>query len=130
MGSSTEVKLIITTMKFIVALPALSCVALSSAESELQVTVTKADFNRATMDRFCCLIAQSQCTTQCAGQDCAATCTGRCGLFGLVTCDPTPALESPLTHAQPPQHKLYWQQTLSVIINWKKNWGTLKKKKK
>ena len=33
--------------------------------------------------------------------------------------DPTPALESPLTHAQPPQHKLYWQQTLSVIINWK-----------
>ena len=41
---------------------------LSFAESELQVTVTKADFNRATMDRFCCLIAQSQCTTQCAGQ--------------------------------------------------------------
>merc|ERR1712035_153314 len=85
MGSSTEVKLIITTMKFIVAL---SCVALSSAESELLVTVTKADFNRATMDRFCCLIAQSQCTTQCAGQDCAATCTGRCGIFGLVTCGP------------------------------------------
>ena len=43
-------------------------IVFSSAESELQVTVTKADFNRATMDRFCCLIAQSQCTTQCAGQ--------------------------------------------------------------
>merc|ERR1712083_1016848 len=106
MGSSTEVKLIITTMKFIVALLALSCVALSSAESELQVTVTKADFNRATMDRFCCLIAQSRCTTQCLDRTALPPALDVVVFLALSPVDLTPALESPPTHAQPQQHKL------------------------
>jgi len=77
-------------MKFIAACIALACVALSGAEeSDLQVTVTRADLNRAAEDRsFCCPLAQLQCASQCAGQACTATCTGRCGFFGIVTCGP------------------------------------------
>jgi hypothetical protein len=34
--------------------------------------------NRVANDRyFCCLIAQAQCTSQCSGQSCSATCTGK-----------------------------------------------------
>merc|ERR1712071_453052 len=70
-----------------VAIAVLFCVA-EVTQAQLEVTVQKSDFNRAVQDRFFCLIAQNMCRSQCASQDCAATCTGRCGLFGLFTCGP------------------------------------------
>lgn len=67
----------------------LVCIAnLEVANGQLEVVVKQEDYNRGALNRFCCFIAQSQCTTQCAGQDCAATCTGRCGFLGLFTCGP------------------------------------------
>eukprot|EP00088_Acartia_fossae_P047859 TRINITY_DN51_c0_g2_i1.p2 TRINITY_DN51_c0_g2~~TRINITY_DN51_c0_g2_i1.p2 ORF type:complete len:124 (-),score=45.27 TRINITY_DN51_c0_g2_i1:85-432(-) len=61
---------------------------LETASAQLEVTVKQEDYNRGALNRFCCFIAQSMCTSQCAGQDCAATCTGRCGFLGLFTCGP------------------------------------------
>merc|ERR1711874_98416 len=39
------------------------------------------------MDRtFCCVFAQSQCTTACNGASCYANCNAKCGLFGIFNC--------------------------------------------
>merc|ERR1711973_214265 len=76
-------------MKFALACVVLACLSnLELTAGQLEVTVTKSDFNRAVQDRFCCLIAQSRCTAQCAGQSCDAQCVGRCGIFGFITCGP------------------------------------------
>eukprot|EP00088_Acartia_fossae_P047855 TRINITY_DN51_c0_g1_i14.p2 TRINITY_DN51_c0_g1~~TRINITY_DN51_c0_g1_i14.p2 ORF type:complete len:101 (-),score=28.48 TRINITY_DN51_c0_g1_i14:111-413(-) len=61
---------------------------LEVGNAQLEVTVKQEDYNRGALNRFCCFIAQSMCTSQCAGQSCTATCTGRCGFLGLFTCGP------------------------------------------
>jgi len=77
-------------MKFTACLILLACLAATAfAAADLEVKVSRSDVNRAANDRyFCCLIAQTQCTTLCAGQSCDATCKGTCGLFNLITCGP------------------------------------------
>merc|ERR1711872_172537 len=86
MGHSSCSACNISMKTFLVCAVIFCLSSLDMAAGQLEVTVTKSDFNRAVQDRFCCLIAQSQCTSQCAGQSCDAQCVGRCGIFGPFTC--------------------------------------------
>ena len=72
-------------MKFIFlsALLFICLVDLEVASGQLEVVVKQEDYNRQALERVCCLITQSRCTTNCAGQSCTATCAGN--LYGTPT---------------------------------------------
>merc|ERR1711931_289158 len=105
----------VSMMKMIASLSVLLLAVsfMQTADAQLEVRIEKEEFNRAAaQNRFCCFIAQNQCTSLCAGRTVLLPVLDVVASLVFSPVVPTPALALQPTLVPPPQQLLQLQPLL------------------